>query len=50
MVCSDHCLYLMWLLCGRHESITKCFHGNLLITRQVYTFNSERVLNGNDLT
>ena len=38
------------LLCGHHEIITKCFHGNLLITYQVYTFNSEIVSNSNDLT
>ena len=50
MVCSDHCLYLMCVTSGRHENITKCFHGNLLITHQVYTFNSEIVLNSNDLT
>ena len=49
MLCSDHCLYLMWLLCGRHKNITKCSYGNHLITQQVYTFNSETVLNSNDL-
>ena len=43
--CRQHwtCLYYVVV-------ITKCFHGNHLITHQVYTFNSVIVLNSNDLT